>query len=117
MHDILTLVSSNLAKVGYQFQHMGEAEKCRKSCSLYKVCIGNLRRGSIYEVIEVRDKVHPCILIDDKVNVVKVKELPIETLIDSRSAFESAIITYRQHKCSEIACSNYNTFFDRNLEK
>ncbi|MHA1313505.1 MAG: UPF0179 family protein [Candidatus Helarchaeota archaeon] len=114
MDGIITMIYFKQAKIGYQFQHIGESKAC-KSCKLYKACIKNLKLKAIYEVIEVRNKIHYCPLIDDDVKVVKVKELPIDTYIDSSSAFEGAIITYRGHDCSEENCPHHEKCFDERL--
>ncbi|MHC1591581.1 MAG: UPF0179 family protein [Candidatus Helarchaeales archaeon] len=116
MEGIITMLYSKLARVGYQFQHLGEPKECSQ-CKLYFACIKNLKKGSIYEVIEVRQKTHYCALINDTVKVVKVKELPIETYIEAPTAFEGAIITFHPKECSFEECPYREICFDSRLVK
>lgn len=110
----ITLINSKQAKIGYQFRHVGESKDC-KSCSLYNACIKNLSPNNIYEVIEVRNKVHHCPLSDGEVRIVEVRELPIDTLLESSTAFEGANIRMRIPQCSEIDCSFYDKCLDSRL--
>ena len=103
---IVTLVGKGLARVGAKFVHGRAAETCRK-CNLYRVCIGNLEEGRVYEVVNVRDKKHYCQLVKDYVYVVDVKEADIEANIKSSMAIEGAIITFKPIECNGCELSRF----------
>ena len=103
---IITLIGNRQAKKGYKFVHLGHLKDCEE-CKLFQVCMKNLKNNSMYEVIDVRPKKHECIIHEDGVTVVEVKELDIITSIPSNLAFEGAKITYRG-----VECKDYDWFFD-----
>lgn len=105
--NIITLISCENAKKGYKFIFEGKTFKECKSCPLFKVCVENLERGRVYEVVDVRSKKHKCKALNTDLAVVEVKEADIEAAIPTSIAVEGALITYRGVDCSEVSCRNY----------
>ncbi|MHA1377684.1 MAG: UPF0179 family protein [Candidatus Helarchaeota archaeon] len=104
---IVTLIGQKQAKIGYAFTFLKSPnEECRR-CKLYTTCITNLKEGQTYEIVKVRKKIHDCPVHKDGVQVVEVIELPKIALIDSKLAFEGAIITYRCPYCEDFKCEFY----------
>ena len=103
---IITLIGNRQAKKGYKFIHLGHLKECEK-CKLFQVCVKNLKTNSMYEVIDVRAKKHECVIHEDGVTVVEVKELDIITSIPANLAFEGATITFNGVECSEHDCEYY----------
>ncbi len=66
--------------------------------------MNNLEVGRIYKVVQVRDIEHPC-KIHDLVRVVEVKESEIEATIDTKTAYEGAIIVYEPQQCRNYSCA------------
>jgi len=97
----ITLISKTSARIGYKFIHEGGTKECIK-CPLKKVCIDNLRVGRIYEVIKIRGKEHSCLVHEDKVVIVEVREAAIEAAIENRIAIEGVIIRYRPIECDKM---------------
>jgi len=99
-------VGAKLARPGMKFLH-GTPNKICKSCKYYRVCMGNLEPGRVYEVVRVRPIKHECPLHEGGVIVVEVKEAEVYALIYRRLAIEGAIITYHPIFC-ENPCSLSN---------
>jgi uncharacterized protein (UPF0179 family) len=98
MTSILTLIGVKQAKKGTKFVHIGNAEIC-KDCELYKVCIGNLEPGRVYEIVDVRNIQHPCKIHEDGVRVVEVTYSSIQVALEAKQAILGATITYSPIDC------------------
>ena len=108
MKGILTLVGKKQARVGYKFRFLGSCEFINDcNDSLRNLCLGNLEKNHVYEIIEVRKIHHNCKAHKDGVTVVKVKPSPIKVAIKSRIAHEGSIITYKASDCEYINCPLY----------
>ncbi len=102
----ITLVSGPLAKEGATFRYVGTADEC-DGCGLREIC-HKLKPGRYYKVVKVRKVEHPCeVHVDDKVHVVEVEELPVETSIPQRKALEAALITLDGPECPRKWCPNH----------
>jgi len=89
----LTLVGVKQARVGYKFRFIGQADECNKcNSSLKNICIKNLEKNHVYEVIEVRGVRHECSVHAGGVKIVKVIPVPIKVAIEARVAFEGTFI-------------------------
>ncbi|HUX99412.1 MAG TPA: UPF0179 family protein [Candidatus Deferrimicrobium sp.] len=108
MSKILTLIGVKLAEKNKKFLFTGAAKEC-DDCppSLKSVCIGNLEKGYIYEIIEIRKVIHPCIIHEGGVAVVEVQKATIQAAIASKLAFEGATISFPPPDCSEVSCKNF----------
>lgn len=106
MTEILTLVGRKQARLGYKFRFIGSAEEC-KNCkeSLKNICLNNLDKHYVYEVIEIRNIHHECIVHKDGVTVVKVKITPITIVLPSKNIFEGSTIQYQPIRCNNSDCS------------
>ena len=104
---IITLISVENARKGYKFLFEGQVYEQCKLCPLYNVCIGNLEKGRVYEVINVRKKKHKCKALNMDLAVVEVREAPLEVAIRTSYAIEGAIITFHPINCSKLSCINY----------
>jgi len=104
---LITLISSENARKGYKFLFEGMLMNECKTCSLSRICIGNLEKGRVYEVINVRGKKHRCKAFNIDLVVVEVKEAEIEAAIHTSLAMEGAIITFKPVNCSNISCNYY----------
>jgi uncharacterized protein (UPF0179 family) len=103
----LSFVPKDVAKVGYKFSHQGGTPTC-KQCRYIQVCIEQLEEGSSYEIVEVRDKEHPC-LIDNGVMVVCEVKKTFDTLaVENQKYLEDLISTRKPIECNEILCDNYD---------
>ncbi len=114
MSKKVTLIGKNQARIGFRFLFEGEAGLC-SSCNVKKVCIGNLKRGRIYEVVKISDKSFPCILHSAEAVVVEVNESPIDVAIFSKTAISGALIKYEKHECDKWDCSHWNRCFPLGL--
>jgi len=103
---IITLVGLRQAKKGFSFLNEGALKEC-ENCALFKVCIAKLEVGRVYVVTGVRDKVFPCKVHEEGVQVVEVVESDIETNIEDRLAFPCGIITFQPQACGETSCPEY----------
>jgi len=100
---IITLIGVRQAKKGLKFIHEPSSEKC-KDCQLYRVCIENLERGRVYEIVGLRNKKFPCLLHDEGVRVVEVVESDIASTVPQKSALEGATITFHAQNCENQFC-------------
>ena len=91
---------------GERFEYLGPIDEC-KDCQLFNVCHLNLEPNRVYEVVKVRNKLHPCAVHADEVQVIEVEEPPREVLIDSRKAMEGVTISYKRDPCNSINCVHY----------
>ena len=71
---LVTLIGEKLANEGDKFIYLGPNNGCAR-CKLKTVCF-NLKPGSHYNIVKVRDKRHNCNVHDESVIVVEVRELP-----------------------------------------
>jgi uncharacterized protein (UPF0179 family) len=102
----LTLVGLKQAKIGFTFIHEGSSEGCEE-CERKKICLTTLEPGRIYRVMKTRDKVFPCIIHEDGVQVVEVTEPDHDVSIETRLAFPSGIITFTSQECQDVSCQYY----------
>lgn len=103
---IITLVGQRQARRGFSFLNEGSLKEC-ESCSLIKVCVAKLEAGRIYVVADVRDKIFPCPIHEEGVQVVEVVEPNVEANIERRIAFPCGIITFQPQMCKEASCRDY----------
>ncbi len=101
---VVTFVGEGQAAVGFRFVASAPPEVCRK-CKLFLVCMGRLKPGRAYMVIELKEKEHYCPLYEGKVRVAKVVQAPIEALVKPQFAVEGATVTISIEECGEKACS------------
>ncbi len=108
MEKILTVIGVKLAKKNQKFLFTGAAPECENcNLSLKSVCLNNLEKDTMYEIIDVRKIVHPCTIHEGGVKVVEVQKAPIKAVLDARKTFEGATISYRFIDCDEATCKNY----------
>ncbi len=102
---MITIVSSEVAKEGYEFVFLGPENEC-KNCRLKNVCVG-LRVGGRYRIVGVRDKEHDCKLVNGPGRVVDVEEMPFYVAVEKKKAIEDAIVSPEITDCSHVGCENY----------
>lgn len=102
---LITLIGEPLAKIGSRFYYLGPQTEC-KECRLRSVCF-NLEQGSLYEIKELRNTTHECLLTEDQVHVVEVEKVPIVTVVPKKSAIDGSIITFQAPECARMDCENY----------
>ena len=91
---MITLIGNNLAEKGLKFMNYGAANQC-ESCRFKATCIESLEMGRIYQVREVKNTEHPCLIHEGgKVKVVDVDKATIKAAIDSKRAFEGSNIAF-----------------------
>ena len=70
---LVTLIGEKLAKENEEFIYIGPQNDC-KNCKLKTVCF-NLKQGSQYKIIKVRDKRHNCSVHEGSAAVIEVQEI------------------------------------------
>lgn len=104
---LISFVPKAVATIGYQFTHQGATKICEK-CQFIQVCINQLEIGSSYEVVEIKNKEHPC-LIDDSIMVVcKVRKINDLLSVQNQKYLENLVLTRKPIDCPEILCDNYD---------
>ena len=108
MEKIITLIGIKLARINGTFLFTGPTDEC-KNCdkSIKSVCIQNLEKGCIYEIINLRDIIHPCAVHEGGVRVVEVQKAPIKVALEAKFVYEGAVISYYISDCDEVSCKNY----------
>ena len=106
---VVSLVGETQAKVGTTFIFLGPLSECR-DCKRKTVCF-NLEEWTLYEIVSVRDKHHDCNVHEGGVRVVELKNVPIETTIDSKYAIEGSTVSIDKEECLNIGCENYRMCF------
>ncbi|MCD6502915.1 MAG: UPF0179 family protein [Euryarchaeota archaeon] len=99
----IAIVERSLAQKGFRYYHLGLSEKCEE-CEYKSVC-SRLKEGALYEVIDVRDKILRCLLIEEEAVVVRVNEIPLEIAIPQKKSF-GTVFTYNAVKC-DPSCQYY----------
>ena len=102
---LVTLIGDSHARIGNRFYYNGPSEEC-KECRLRNVCF-NLEPGSLYEIVQLRDTRHDCILREGPVRVVVVEKVPFGAAVPKKLAMEGSMITFESQKCGHIGCPNY----------
>jgi uncharacterized protein (UPF0179 family) len=97
----ITLIGEKQAKLGHKFLFQEPLVDCLQ-CKLKQVCSDNLKPGRLYEIVKILPKKHQCNIFEDDMVVVEVKYSSINALIESRHAFEGAIITFKPVEPEDI---------------
>ena len=102
---LVTLIGDSHARIGNRFYYLGPTEEC-KECRLRNVCF-NLDPGSLYEIVQMRDTWHDCLLREDgKVRVVVVEKVPFMAAVPKKQAIDGAAITFEPRACDNLGCPN-----------
>lgn len=112
---MITLVDSRKARTGYEFIAYPAPGEC-KSCTLLKVCIGNLETGRKYRVLAPREKEHECAIFG-LVRVVEVGEGSILGSLNKNKVYIGSKITYEPQSCGELFCDNSRYCIPEGLRK
>lgn len=113
---IITLVGSKQARMGFTFVYEGPAKVCKK-CSYNTVCVNNLKCGWIYKIVSLRDKSLPCEIHEENARVVEVQQAEIKSVIESRLAIPSGIISFNPQHCENEGCPNFSLCVPMFLKK
>ncbi|MEZ0247945.1 MAG: UPF0179 family protein [Thermoproteus sp.] len=106
---VATLVSREQAEVGHRFKVVKVPDECL-SCRLYSVCIGRLKPGRTYRIVEVRPSLgQKCKITGGEMTPVVVEEMPIRLLLPRRKAQEGIIVTYEGDCRGCDGCPDENT--------
>ena len=104
---VISLVPKNVAQVGYQFTHLGGTETCKK-CQFLSVCVNSLEKGSTYEVTQVREKEHSCLIDNSIMSVCELKQINDMLSVKHQKFLDDVVITREPIECIEILCENYD---------
>lgn len=104
---ILTLVTEAQSGRGTVFT-IGVTSTCIR-CGLFNFCVGKLRPGLRYKVVENRGVKHYCPLLKERMTVALVEEMPVRVSIKKSIAIENLSITYAKLQCQNRSCRYYNT--------
>lgn len=109
----ITMVTEAQAKIGAVFKAMINL-RC-VGCPFYKVCAGTLRPGGRYKVKTIRRKAHTCPLLNERMIVIEVEEMPMLLTVESKLAVEGLTFRYEMLRCKYRSCPRYllcnNTYF------
>jgi uncharacterized protein (UPF0179 family) len=98
---MITLIGKDLAEEGLKFMQYGASAEC-EACRFKNTCIDSLEEGKMYVIKDVKDTEHPCFIHNSgKVKVVEVERADIETLVDSKKAFEGSMIVVEFPECDK----------------
>ncbi|MCS7120110.1 MAG: UPF0179 family protein [Nitrososphaerota archaeon] len=103
---IITLISRSQARIGLEFLFQGPSVKC-SGCEYRKVCIGSIKPGRIYRIVNMRNKILHCPLTDADMQVVEVAAAERPAAILAKYAIRSAIIEFKRPDCTGIMCENH----------
>ncbi|MEE9152195.1 MAG: UPF0179 family protein [Thermoplasmata archaeon] len=106
---VVSLVGETQAKIGTTLMFRGPLSDCR-DCKRKTVCF-NLEEGTLYEIVDVREKHHDCSVHESGVRVVELKKAPIETTLDAKHAIEGSTVSIDKEECLNIGCESYRTCF------
>ena len=113
---MITLIGKNLAEKGLKFMHYGSSAEC-EGCRFKNTCIDTLEIGRMYIITDVKDTEHPCPIHESgKVKVVEVERAEIETLVDSKKAFEGSMIMFKSPECQK-ECTMRDLCFPEGLKE
>ncbi|MHA1129229.1 MAG: UPF0179 family protein [Candidatus Helarchaeota archaeon] len=108
MDKIVTLIGVKLARKNRKFLFAGPSEECEEcNPSLRSVCIDNLEKGCIYEIIAIRKITHSCAIHEGGVTVVEVQKPPIKVALPTKLSYEGAFVPFKFTDCDEESCPNY----------
>ncbi|MGB9937179.1 MAG: UPF0179 family protein [Methanobacterium sp.] len=113
---MITLIGKSLAGKGLKFMHYGASTECEK-CRFKSTCVDSLEEGRMYVVTDVKDTEQPCPIHEGgKVVVVEVERAGIETLVDSKKAFEGSVVQFEFPKC-DLTCLMRDLCFPEGLKE
>ena len=113
---VISLMPKSVAKTGYQFTHLGGVNTC-KSCQFLPVCVDSLEVNSSYEVTEVREKEHPCLIDNQPMVVCDVKEINDIITVHDQKFLDNVIISRNPVDCLERLCKNHEYCVSPKYEK
>jgi hypothetical protein len=103
----ITLLGELQSSVGQRFQFVGPndaADAACAPCKLKGACF-NLDPGEVYEVMQVRDKTHPCYLHEGgRVHVVEVDRATHDVIVPARGLVEGQSMIYPERACEFRGC-------------
>ncbi len=107
LRRFVTLIGEGQASVGRSFRLFSIPDECKK-CRLFNVCLGRLKLGRVYRIIEVRrinlPSLDRCRLTGERLIPVVVEEEPVLAPIPARHFIEGIVITYVRPRvrCVEV---------------
>ncbi|GGP20382.1 hypothetical protein GCM10007981_08230 [Thermocladium modestius] len=110
----ITLIGKEQAIVGSSFKVFGIPDECHR-CKLYDICMGRLRPGRTYRIIDTKPLSLPspfkCLLTGDNMVPVAVVEDPIIVPLKLRYVVEGMIVTYDSSACNcpDVKCPDSST--------
>jgi len=112
---VITLIGKHQARKGHRFIYLGPVPEC-KECQLKNICF-NLEKGRRYEVVNVREKEHPCSLFEDGVRVVEVNQVPFRAGIPKGMVIEGSVISFHPQECGSRDCEHWSLAHPPGLEE
>ncbi len=108
---IITLIAKEQAINGMIIKLYSIPDICR-TCKLYDTCLGKLKPGRTYRIVEVRrinlPGTHRCLLTGEVLTPVVVEEEPIViALPESTGIIEGVILTYHKVNIDKKCLSKY----------
>ncbi|NAZ29106.1 MAG: hypothetical protein GU355_07425 [Caldivirga sp.] len=104
---IVTLVSKPQAKVNGSFRVFKIPEDCGR-CKLYDICMGRLKPGRVYRIIEVRPLKYPspyrCLLNGDEMVPVVVEEENLILPVKLPYVIEGVVTSFDKSWCTCYPC-------------
>lgn len=102
----LTFLAKTHAREGYTFLYEGKAAVC-DSCRYSAVCHSNVRGGSLYQVVKVRDKTINCPLVGET-QLVEVSEAGVKVAVGVEGAHDGALMVFAPQPCSNLSCDRFD---------
>lgn len=109
------LIDKNIAKKGHKFVYY-ESNVCKK-CEYKDVCIGKLKQGRVYEIVDIirtRKKIL-CPLTKSNAVLVEVKLADIETAVPTKKAISNIVIKWNPPICKNYLCKYRDLCFSKGL--
>ncbi len=100
----VTLIGSEIAKVGLEFIYEGLLPEC-EGCSVKKAC-HNLKPGRKYRIVGVRKTSHACSVHYNDACAIEVVEAPVRALVSADMAIRDTRIAF-DSSCSRQDCENF----------
>lgn len=108
MATTITLLGALQAQVGDRFVYQGPnngPDAVCAPCKLQGTCF-NLDPGETYEVMQVRQKGHPCFLHESgTVRVVEVAPARHDSILPSRGLVAGEVVVYPERECPNRGCA------------
>ncbi len=105
----MTFLGKSYATKGFQFYYQEPKPECPPTCTLYETCQQNLAPNTVYEVVEILERVITCPedFHEEEMVLVKIKKPALFVSMHNKDIYEGSIVEFQPVGCDHEDCTFY----------